>query len=266
MGIHGEPGAERQVMSQGAMSTLTHDVVSLVCRRLNDALQAKHELTSTCTALAIMVNNLGAVSQAELLIVCKGVSDFLYGAEASVMNGNIHPVHMFCGSFMTSLQMTGASISCFMIPSDNGHMDHLLHEPTSVIAWNPGFQLRSASERTVLLAPIPRGRSAPASHVGVPNAAVYHASPQGANTYSPHGAVANGIRAGTGPSGLSLLTENYIIAITSALISHANELAALDRRTGDGDLGDTGTFSSFCPAHPSLAPCPPIDRRSAKYC
>lgn len=247
MGIHGEPGAERQLLSQGTKSNLANDIISHVCSRLNAALAAKQELAMNCTGLAVMVNNLGAVSQAEMLIVCKAVADYIFSAEASILNGKKFPVHMYSGSFMTSLQMTGVSISCLMIPSDNGHMSQLLHEPpSSAVAWNLGFQLRPPSERTMILAPVAESRSTPVTGSrAVPNAAVYHASPQSAARnaqYSPSNITLDGGRAtGTSQSGLHARTEAYIIAITTALISHANELTSIDRKTGDGDFGDTGT-------------------------
>lgn len=247
MGIHGEPGAEKQIIPHSARSNLTNDVISSVCTRIDVALQTKLELTKSCTALAVMVNNLGAVSQAELLIVCKVVADFLFGANAPIFNGTRHRVHMFQGSFMTSLQMAGISISCFMLPSDNGHMEQLLHEITPVTAWNPGFQLLPPSERRVIIAP---GASARRTIGTDPNrnSGVYLTTPQtqeyGARV-SPYSSPRN---EGAGSmasshSGLNPRTEKYIIAITTALIQHANELGSLDRKTGDGDMGDTGSFT-----------------------
>lgn len=222
MGIHGEPGAERQILPPGGNSNLTDEMISIVCSRVNDALAAKQELVSTCMSLAVMVNNLGAVSQAEMLIICKAVSDYIFGAQASVLNGNRFPVRMYSGSFMTSLQMTGVSVSCFMIPSDNGHMDQLLREQTCLTAWNPGFDLSPPSERNVLLAPTTRPRS------------VYRPSP------------VIGTVDGMSRGGLNSRTENYIIAVTTALLGHVNEFSAIDRKTGDGDFGDTGmAFISF---------------------
>lgn len=248
MGIHGEPGVEKQIIPQGAMSNLTNDVIASVCTRIDTALQAKLEVTTSCTALAVMVNNLGAVSQAELLVVCKAVSDFLFGANAPIFNGTRHRVHMFQGSFMTSLQMTGVSISCFMLPSDNGHMEQLLHEITPVTAWNPGFHLLPPSERRVIIAP---GANARRTNIGTdPNRSpgVYLTTPQtqhygerGSPYSSPHNGAAGSMA--SSHSGLNPRTEKYIIAITTALIQHANELGNLDRKTGDGDMGDTGAFT-----------------------
>lgn len=243
MGIHGEPGIETQIISQGAMSNLTNDLIDSVCTRIDVALQAKLEHTRSCTALAVMVNNLGAVPQAEMLIVRKVVADFLYSKDAPIFNGNRHRVHMFEGSFMTSLQMMGISISCFMLPSDNGHMEQLLHETTPVRAWNPGFPLLPPSERHVIIAPGAERRS----NIGTdPNRSpgIRLTTPQ-ADGYGARGSPYsyNGSGGSAGRSGLDPRTEKYINAITSALIGAANELRSLDSKTGDGDMGDTGAYT-----------------------
>lgn len=242
MGIHGEPGVEKQMFPQGAMSNLTNDLIDSVCTRIDAALQAKLEQTRACTALAVMVNNLGAVPRAEMLIVRKAVADFLFAKDAPIFNGNRHRVHMFEGPFMTSLQMMGVSISCFMLPSDNGHMEQLLHELTAVRAWDPGFPLLPPNERRVVLAP---GLDARRSNIGVdPNRSpgIRLATPQ-TQVYGARGSPYSYDQPGgsAGLSGLSASTEKYIIAITNALIAAGNELGSLDRKTGDGDMGDTGT-------------------------
>lgn len=244
MGIHGEPGSDKQLLSQLDDSNLTHDLIAEVCTRLDTALQLKHELAPRCQGLAVMVNNLGAVSQSEMLIVCKGVSDFLYNANAPIMNGKVHQVRMYHGTFMTSLQMTGVSISCFMLPADDGFMEQMLHAPTMCCAWNVGFPLHAPEQRLVILrnpADVRRGVAVGAS------ADVYdHAMSRElgglASVYGPSVAPVGGA---VSQSGLARLTEKYILSITAALQKHCDELGSLDRKTGDGDMGDTGASFAF---------------------
>lgn len=150
MGIHGEPGAETLNLVEVDKSNFTRDLIGTVCRRLDQALSTIPELPALCTGLAIMVNNLGAVAQSEMLIVANAVAHYLYNANATVLNGSRHHVRLFVGSFMTSLQMTGVSISCFMLPSDYGIMEQLLISPTASPAWSSGFILTPPAERMVI--------------------------------------------------------------------------------------------------------------------
>lgn len=156
-------------LSQLKPENFTHDLVSIVCSRLD---QAMHELdgASSSTGLAVMVNNLGAVSHAEMLIVAKAVTDFIYQKDAGVLNGNKRQIHLFVGTFMTSLQMNGISVSCLMLPMNGGIMEQLLHASTVCTAWSPGFELLSPSRRSI----VPRlgdqvhtqhSRTAPVSNV-----------------------------------------------------------------------------------------------------
>lgn len=210
MGIHGEGGVEKKVFPKNAMSSFTSDVVTTICTHLDVALQEKLKQTSSCSALAVMVNNLGAVPTTEMLIVRKAVADFLFSKGAPVFNGQRYNLHMFEGLFMTSLQMVGISISCFMLPCDDGDMERLLHASTTVDAWNCGFPLLPSSERRVIPALSSRtSREANKS---------------------------------TKRTGLDPGTKMNISAITASLLDAAEDLTTLDRKTGDGDMGDTGTF------------------------
>eukprot|EP00178_Gracilaria_changii_P016894 TRINITY_DN483_c0_g1_i5.p1 TRINITY_DN483_c0_g1~~TRINITY_DN483_c0_g1_i5.p1 ORF type:complete len:455 (+),score=58.14 TRINITY_DN483_c0_g1_i5:408-1772(+) len=219
MGIHGEPGAERQTLQQHNMMQFTRNLVFEICRRLDAALSQKQELVSICTGLAIMVNNLGAVPQSEMLIIAQEVSDYLNNGNGQVINGNIYPVHLFIGSFMTSLQMNGVSITCLVLSEKNEILEQLLHIPTACESWSRGFKLRPPSEMSSLF------KLSSPSKVEQENGQ------------------SSGPATDDSKSGLSLQTEKYIEAITHSLLAKCGELGTLDRLTGDGDLGDTGTKS-----------------------
>lgn len=375
MGIHGEPGAEKQLLylphSQDRtqkqappqqQQQYTRDLVSLICTRLDHALHMKADLVARCTGLAVMVNNLGAVSQSEMLIVVKAVADFLYRGDAGVFNGHRFRVHVFSGAFMTSLQMTGVSVSCFMLPTDNGIMEQFLHAPTECIAWNAGFELFPPNRRSVVPRINPQDKTAlaqqsrnvyfptmttvggaaastmavagtgsissgggtaiatmqqmqmlqPQSQGGtalaqqqatatapLPQPAVLqkqqqqHVPPpppppisqpqlqplpqlqQQQMVYTvprppqqfPHSNSSMPVAAPAPPkiyagakalsgaastiTGLSPSTEMNILTITSSLQSHYEDLTILDRKTGDGDLGDTGKSTTYI-SSPSL--------------
>ncbi|KAI0558408.1 dihydroxyacetone kinase [Gracilaria domingensis] len=215
MGIHGEPGTERQSLHLENTTPFTRNLVSGICSRLDTALSRKQELVSICTGLAIMVNNLGAVPKSEMLIVTEGIADYLFSGNGQVINGNLHPVHMFSGSFMTSLQMNGVSITCLVLSEKDAIVEELLHAPTVCESWSKGFQIGPPSERPVFF-----GASCASSAKEVIE-------------------LSAGSSAGDSGRDLSLQTENYIVAIADSLLEKCDELGALDRLTGDGDLGDT---------------------------
>lgn len=263
LGIHGEPGAETILLSQLDQNNFTNDLVARVCRRLDEALVRKNELAPYCTGLAVMVNNLGSVSQAEMLTICNAVSNFLYGGNGKVFNGYLHSIYMLTGTYMTSLQMKGVSVSVFMLPDDHGLMSQFLYAPTACTAWVPGFLLQPPEKRKIVSritqpsarasnmyvphGPVggpsspftpPHPRSAPAPTVSNSNSqAPQRLGKQGKPPGVYAGAKSAVPHSGTG---LSKRTEMNILAITSTLQSHSDELSSLDRKTGDGDLGDTG--------------------------
>lgn len=283
MGIHGEPGAEKQIISHLNPATMTHDLVHTMCMRLDSAMLANQDLSSRCTGLAILVNNLGAVAQSEMLIITKAVADFLHSGKGEVLSAGLHRVQLYVGAFMTSLQMTGVSLSVFMMPTDGGIMKQLLHERTACTAWSAGFQLCAPQARPALLrsgdgaslpashAPasnvyLPSGQSTTGGYAGVPPPAPSVCVPvpapvqvtppsqavgeggtnraQGRGSGSTAGVYTGGVpKSGAAAvvTGLSPKTDMVILKITSVLQSHCDELADLDRKTGDGDLGDTGT-------------------------
>lgn len=264
-----------QHLSQLDRRSLTSNLVTTICRRLDRALTQKMELASRCTKLAVMVNNLGAVPQAEMLIVMKTVADFLYDGNANVLNGNLHRVHLFVGSFMTSLQMNGVSVSCFMLSKDINDMETFLHARTECTAWNAGFELFPPSQRAIISLDnehekssrkhvdttanirhsreLVTGQSSKHQDSSTPISSKTSSQPKSAlgHQYSRQNIPQKGARkvyaganafsgAANTVTGLSRNIETCILAVTSALQSHCDDLAELDCKTGDGDLGDTG--------------------------
>lgn len=262
MGIHGEHGVERRTLTPSIRNSLADDIVKDICTRLDAALAQRTDLVRGCTGLAILVNNLGAVSQAEMLIVSKAVADFIYMSNGVVLNGR-RRVLLFCGTFMTSLQMNGISVSVLMLPNDRGVMEGLMIYPTAAPGWRHGFFLRPPEERFRISADgapeLTRARPIPSPSSPSPSRSPYARSPfspysQGGdpvhmppNMTAAQGAGLGGARnhlhshSAPTPSheqGLSRRTEKYIKVVTSALKNHCDLLTALDSRTGDGDLGD----------------------------
>lgn len=187
-----------------------NDLLSNVCQRLEAAIGFRPDLVSSTSSLAVMINNLGAVSQAEMLIVSNAVASFLYSRRGTILNGYNRPVQLFVGHYITSLQMYGISVSIFLLPNNNGDLfNRLLQAPTTCTSWTPGFTLQPPEKRTVIPIAGFQFEGGPSSrHID--------------------------------GSGLSQATEKNILAVTDALLSRCSEFAAIDQKTGDGDFGDTG--------------------------
>lgn len=223
MGIHGEPGAEKITLSTAETGNLTNVVIKTVCERLDAAIAERQDL-GTCPTLAVMVNNLGTVSQAEMLIICQCVYEYLYNGAGLMMNGNhFDEVMLFSGAFMTSLDMNGASVTCFLLPNDNVLKEYL-QAPTSCNAWISGMFLQPPSNRHYISSNVASGYEL------IPKLEADAADTTEYDTAQSSGA------------DISDSTKQVILAITQAVIDNASELERLDRITGDGDLGDTGRF------------------------
>ena len=139
MGIHNEPGSERT----------TDDLPALVQRMLkymldpSDKDRAFLDVTKNDETV-VMVNNLGGVSPLEMGGVANEVLEQLektYG---------IKPVRVLCGTYMTSLNGLGFSISLLKL-ADTGvgkTMLELLDAPAEVNGWSAAVTTKTWQERS----------------------------------------------------------------------------------------------------------------------
>jgi dihydroxyacetone kinase-like protein len=116
MGIHGEPGVKRGLL------TSADDIVATIMSYLLDdlPLEAGEEV-------AVLVNGLGATPPEELYIMYRAVHRELESRRIGVFK-------VFIGEYATSLEMAGASISLLKLDS---RLRHLLTAPAS----SPFFEL-----------------------------------------------------------------------------------------------------------------------------
>jgi dihydroxyacetone kinase len=126
MGIHNEPGSGREVV----------DLPELVGKMLKQLLDWQDEdrafLRVNSNEVVLMVNNLGGVSVLEM-----------GGITAEVVaqlekQYNIKPVRILCGTYMTSLNGPGFSISILNVVNTNlggPSMLELLDAPSEVAGW-----------------------------------------------------------------------------------------------------------------------------------
>lgn len=128
MGIHNEAGCARR---SGADAELP-SVVSEMLRQLLDTSDSERNFLPTRTAeIVLLINNLGALSVLELGAVVTEVVDQLQAQY------QIKPVRVFAGTFMTSLDGPGFSIT-LLNTVDTGlskSLLELLDAPSNVSGW-----------------------------------------------------------------------------------------------------------------------------------
>ena len=140
LGIHGEPGAET-IDIDGA----THAVSLLV-----DRLIATDPTPDA--PLAVLVNNLGAVTPLEMSIITGELLRSPLGARVRLLIGP--------GPFMTSLNMVGFSLS--VLPLDD-ELETALTAPVTPIAWLPAARVQDTPVHA-LPAGLARDAATPSPH------------------------------------------------------------------------------------------------------
>jgi phosphoenolpyruvate---glycerone phosphotransferase subunit DhaK len=114
IGIHGEAGLRRQVI------TSSDQVVKEMIDNLCDDLPFKKG-----DRVCVLINNLGALSNAELYIITRKV-----GIELGIRGIISHDVVV--GHFCTSLEMSGFSISLLKLDEE---LQHLYDLPCQTLGW-----------------------------------------------------------------------------------------------------------------------------------
>lgn len=97
MGLHGEPGVGKSKLGNA------DDTVSQLMNKLDEELQLR-----AGDEVCVLVNNLGASTQMELLIANRAVSNYLNEKGIAIHDSLV-------GSYCTSLEMSGYSISLFKL-------------------------------------------------------------------------------------------------------------------------------------------------------
>jgi dihydroxyacetone kinase len=179
LGIHGEPGVRKgpiapaDGLADTVLSTIVDDLALAAGQRV-----------------ALLVNGLGATPPMELDILLRGALHVLHERRIEV-------ARVWCGNFLTALDMPGASLSLLKVDDE---LLALLDAPASAPAWPGGGKLND----TPILQVDDSPGEAPA-------------------TGSPT------------PAGDAVRRAAH--AAAQALINAEDELTDLDARAGDGDLG-----------------------------
>lgn len=189
LGIHGEPGVKRSKV------TSADDVVQTMISHMTNPDSQSHLPLKSGDAVIVCVNNLGALSCLELGII----------ARATILSLESHGVtvqRVVSGSFMTSLEMCGVSLT--LMKTDQETL-RLFDAKTSAPAW-PNLSTAPVSGRSFTVDPPPTSR--PQDH---------------AHTEGP----------------LSPILGRVLDRVCSELLQIQDELNRLDRASGDGDCGNT---------------------------
>lgn len=116
MGIHGEPGIHKATMKSAS------EIAHILIEKIFSDFSFAH------SRVAIMVNGLGSTPLSELFILNREVHQVLTDAGISIVDSHV-------GNFMTSLEMTGCSISMLKLDAE---LEELLFDKANTLAMKVG--------------------------------------------------------------------------------------------------------------------------------
>ncbi|KPP60883.1 bifunctional ATP-dependent dihydroxyacetone kinase/FAD-AMP lyase (cyclizing)-like [Scleropages formosus] len=190
LGIHGEPGIKRLKVGSA------DEVVKMMIDHMTDSSSQSHLPLKSGDTVVLCVNNLGALSCLEMAVVTRAAFNCLEGRGLKI-------ARVMSGSFMTSLEMTGMSLTVMRVDQE---ILRLLDAKTTAPGW-PNLSSVDLSGRNCIMEPAKR-----ASDAEVPTAK---------------------------EGSLSAVIRRALEKVCVSLLSAQEELNALDRASGDGDCGST---------------------------
>ncbi|RXN21458.1 triokinase FMN cyclase [Labeo rohita] len=136
LGIHGEPGIKRSKVAAA------DEVVKTIINHMTDSSNKSHLSLKSGDKVVLCVNNLGALSCLEIAVVSKAAVHCL--EERGVL-----VVRVMLGSFMTSLEMAGMSLSLMKVDDE---ILRLFDAKTTAPAW-PNLSTASVCGRNLFMEP-----------------------------------------------------------------------------------------------------------------
>uniref|UniRef100_A0A7S1FU79 Dihydroxyacetone kinase n=2 Tax=Corethron hystrix TaxID=216773 RepID=A0A7S1FU79_9STRA len=158
MGIHGEPGRERATFPHaGGLDGIVAEVLKTIYEY---GYQKEGETTRWRGGeeVSVLINNLGGCSVFEMGTIAEAVVRTLESGEGTPWGEPLRVSRIYVGSYMTSFDMHGFSIS--VMPTDD-ELGGLLDAPTDAPAWVPAEHYSSAEPRPSLR-PLPAPAAAAA--------------------------------------------------------------------------------------------------------
>ncbi|XP_073996447.1 PTS-dependent dihydroxyacetone kinase 1, dihydroxyacetone-binding subunit DhaK-like isoform X2 [Rhodnius prolixus] len=189
LGVHGEAGISTVQM------TSLKDIVEKMLKKIMACLMLKDK-----SNVVVVVNNLGSLSQMEMLVISREVR-----LQIEAMKINVD--RLYSGTLFTSINMKGFQISILNI-TDKEHWLCYLDEETEAFAW-PGKRISHAIEKSTLVEYIEADNSVTVVEGMILN------EKQGE------------------------VFRKSLHAISIALIKECETLNQLDTVVGDGDCGTT---------------------------
>uniref|UniRef100_A0A8C9R8U4 Triokinase/FMN cyclase n=1 Tax=Scleropages formosus TaxID=113540 RepID=A0A8C9R8U4_SCLFO len=187
LGIHGEPGIKRLKVGSA------DEVVKMMIDHMTDSSSQSHLPLKSGDTVVLCVNNLGALSCLEMAVVTRAAFNCLEGRGLKI-------ARVMSGSFMTSLEMTGMSLTVMRVDQE---ILRLLDAKTTAPGW-PNLSSVDLSGRNCIMEPAKRA----------------------SDKFSLAGS-------------LSAVIRRALEKVCVSLLSAQEELNALDRASGDGDCGST---------------------------
>jgi dihydroxyacetone kinase len=149
--------------------------------------------------IAVLINNLGGTSELEMSVFAKDVMN-------NLLKRNLKPVRCYIGSFMTSLEMAGVSVS--ILPADWMTLS-ALDSPTNAPGWKKSY-IKNTPELDLSSRILPKDTSSSSS-----------------------------LHVTTSGGGECPEVNSILITICEAIISAEQLLTEYDSKCGDGDCGQT---------------------------
>ncbi|CAM9382406.1 unnamed protein product [Laminaria digitata] len=209
LGIHGEAGIKQTGLQTA--DALTDVMISAVVDPEGEGGEDYLPLAPG-QRVAVLVNSLGATPPMELLLIARRATSNLKGRGARVER-------VYCGAFMTSLDMAGASVTVMRV-------DVLSLARLDAAADTPGWRDAHGT------------RSKRPPHTSLPDISAAISAGMDASTSQGR----DGSRSHQGPAvfpGEWSAVERATRAATAALIAAEPELTKWDCIAGDGDCGTT---------------------------
>lgn len=210
LGIHGEAGSKRSEI------TTANDVVDML---IKDYIFKANETLTGLQSCVLLVNNLGAMTNLELYIVANraiAVLEDTYGISIE---------RVFVSAMMTSLEMSGVSLSILPLPEENSELRQSILDgldmPTTCIA---NFSCTARKENS--------------DHNRSNDEFCFLESSSGAAARSERRA---GLQSEMNEQEQAEVSRiaSIIREVCKAAIDHREEFNKLDSAVGDGDMGNS---------------------------
>ncbi|KAF6150762.1 hypothetical protein GIB67_020845 [Kingdonia uniflora] len=229
LGIHGEPGAA--VVDLQSVDIMVSHVLSQIL-----SLETQYVPITRGSRVVLMTNGLGATPLMELMIATGKIVPKLQVEHGLAVD------RVYTGSFMTSLDMAGFSIS---IMKADPEILHRLDAPTQAPYWPVGVS--GARPLAKIPVPVPRSSSRKTDEMGNVYLVQPPCPPTDENlmerlTMIVGGSVKNITAELSRPQHLTVqacLLEAAIEAAANAVINNKDALNDYDSKVGDGDCGTT---------------------------